>query len=77
MKTLCTAIRSRGSVAADRLVETSGLFVLVTAGDYHYGRWNGTAESAVKCGKVHGLCTADKEKALKLWAEYTANHIAR
>ena len=77
MKTLLTAFRSRGSVAADRLVETSGLYVLVTSGDDHYGRWNRTAASAVKCGRSHDFCTADKAKAMAMWAEYTANHIAR
>ena len=76
MKTLFTAFRSKGSVALDGLILTSGLYVIVTAGDDHYGRWNGTAASAVQCGKVHGLCTADKAKALQMWAEYTANHIA-
>ena len=77
MKTLYTAFQSRGSVAADRLIETSGLYVIVTSGDDHYNRWDGTAASAVVCGKVHGLCTADKAKALKLWEEYTANHYVR
>ena len=77
MKTLATAFRSRGSVAADRLIATSGLYVLVTASDDHYGRWNHTAASAVQCGKVHGFCTADKAKSLKMWEDYTANHIAR
>ena len=76
MQTLCTAIRSRGSVAADRLILTSGLYVLVTAGDDHYGRWDTTAASAVKCGQAHDFCTADKAKALKMWDEYTANHSA-
>ena len=77
MKTLFTAFRSRGSVAADRLIATSGLYVLVTAGDDHYGRWNHTAASAVQCGKVRGFCTADKDLALKMWEEYTESHIAR
>ena len=77
MKTLATAFQSRGSVALDRLIVTSGLYVIVTAGDDHYGRWNGTASSAVQCGQAHDLCTADKAKALQMWNEYTANHIAR
>ena len=77
MKTLFTAFRSRGSVAADRLIATSGLYVLVTSGDDHYGRWDNTAASAVVCGQAHDFCTADKAKALKLWEAYTANHIAR
>ena len=77
MKTLFTAFRSRGSVAVDRLIVTSGLYVLVTAGDDHYGRWDKTAASAVVCGKANDFCTADKAKALKLWEAYTANHIAR
>ena len=74
MKTLATALKCKGSVALDRLIFTSGLYVIVTSGDDHYGRWNGTAASAVQCGKVHGLCTADKAKALQMWDEYTANH---
>ena len=77
MKTLFTAFRSRGSVAADRLIATSGLYVLVTSGDDHYGRWDRTAASAVACGRAHEFCTADKAKALKMWEAYTANHIAR
>ena len=77
MKTLYTAFQSRGSVAADRLIETSGLYVIVTSGDDHYNRWDGTAASAVVCGKANDFCTADKAKALKLWEEYTANHYVR
>ena len=88
MKTLATAFRSRGSVAADRLIFTSGsvaadrliftsgLYVIVTAEDDAYGRWDGTATSAVRCGRDNGLCTADKEKSLKMWEDYTA-HMAR
>ena len=77
MKTLFTAFQSKGSVALDRLIVTSGLYVIVTAGDDHYGRWNGTAASAVQCGRDNGLCTASKAKALQMWATYTANHVAR
>ena len=77
MKTLFTALESNGSVALDRLILTSGLYVLVTSGDDHYGRWDGTASSAVQCGKGNGICTTDKAKALQMWDEYTANHIAR
>ena len=77
MKTLFTAFQSRGSVAADRLIVTSGLYVLVTSGDDHYGRWDKTAASAVVCGKENGCCTADRAKALEMWEAYTANHIAR
>ena len=77
MKTLATALQSRGSVALDRLISTSGLYVIVTAGDDEYGRWNGTASSAVKCGKASGLCTADKSFALKMWEDYTESHIYR
>ena len=77
MKTLFTAFRSCGSVAADRLIATSGLYVLVTAGDDAYGRWDHTAASAVECGQAHDFCTADKAKALQMWLAYTANHIAR
>ena len=75
MKTIATAFRSRGSVAADRLILTSGLYVLVTNGDDAYGRWDHTAASAVECGRAHGLCTADKAKALKMWEEYTESHM--
>ena len=76
MKTLATALRSRGSVALDRLIFTSGMYVIVTAGDDHYGRWDHTAASAVQCGRDNGLCTADKDLALQMWLEYTANHVA-
>ena len=75
MKTLATAFRSRGSVAADRLIATSGLYVLVTNGDDANGIWNGTAASAVECGLSHDFCTADKAKALQMWLDYTANHV--
>ena len=77
MKTLFTAFSCRGSVAADRLILTSGLYVLVTSGDDHYGRWDTTAASAVACGRANCFCTADKAKALEMWLAYTANHIAR
>ena len=75
MKTLFTAFQSRGSVAADRLIFTSGMYVIVTAGDDAYGRWNGTAASAVQCGKDHDLYTTDKDLAWKMWEEYTESHI--
>ena len=87
MKTLATAFQSRGSVALDRLIFTSGsvaldrliftsgLYVIVPAGDDHYGRWDGTAASAIKCGRAHGLCTADKAKSVKMWEEYIESHI--
>ena len=77
MKTLATALKCKGSLALDRLIFTSGLYVIVTSGDDHYGRWDGTASSAVQCGKINGLCTADKDSALQKWLAYTANHIAR
>ena len=88
MKILATALRCKGSVAADRLIFTSGsmaldrliftsgLYVIVTAGDDFSGRWNGSAASAIKCGRDNGLCTASKEKSLKMWEDYTA-HMAR
>ena len=74
MKTLETALESRSSVAADHLIYTSGLYVLVTSGDYYYGRWDGSAASAVQCGLDNGFCTTNKEKAYKLWGEYIAYH---
>ena len=74
MKTLATALQCRGSVAADRLIFTSGLYVIVTAGDDANGRWDHTASSAVQCGRDHDLCTTSKAEALKMWEEYTANH---
>ena len=77
MKTLATAFQSRGSMALDRLIFTSGLYVIVTAEDDAYGRWDHTAASAIKCGRAHDLCTADKAKSLKMWEEYTESHIAR
>ena len=76
MKILATAFQSRGSLALDRLIFTNGLYVIVTAGDDHDGRWDGTAASAVRCGRDNGLCTASKEKSLKMWEDYTA-HMAR
>ena len=77
MKVVAAEIESRGSVAADRLVFTSGLYCLVSSGDNHYGRWDGTAASTVKCGRANGLCTSDKEKAYRQWYEYTKNHYTR
>ena len=77
MKTIATAFQSRGSIAADRLVFTSGLYVLVTSGDDAYGHWDYTAASAVECGQSHDFCTADKDLAWKMWLDYTANHISR
>ena len=77
MKTIFTEIRSRGSVAADRLIYTSGLYCLVTSGDDYNNNWDGSAASAVQCGISHDFCTADKELAFRLWDEYTANHISR
>lgn len=74
MKTLETAIQSKSSSFADRLIFTSGLYCLVTSGDYAYGRWDGTAISAVKSGRRNGLCTPNKDKAYEKWAKYTANH---
>ena len=76
MKTSFTAFQSKGSLAADRLIVTSGLYVLVTSGDDAYGRWDGSAASAVECGRDNGLCTADKDLALQMWLAYTANHMA-
>ena len=76
MKTLATALRCRGSMALDRLIVTSGLYVIVTSGDDANGHWDGTAASAVECGETHGLCTANKAKALQMWLDYTANHVA-
>ena len=77
MKTIFTELESRGSVAADRLVFTSGLYCLVTSGDSHYNRFDGTAEAAVECGRENGICTANKEKAYQQWDAYTKNHISR
>lgn len=74
MRTLETAIQSRGSSFADRLVLTSGLYCLVTSGDQGYDRWDGSAASAVECGRANGLCTTDKEEAYEKWGEYIANH---
>lgn len=74
MKTLETVIQSRGSSFADRLVFTSGIYCLITSGDQGYDRWDGTAVSAVECGRANGLCTTDKDKAYKLWGEYIADH---
>ena len=77
MKTIFTEIESRGSVAADRLVFTSGLYCLVTSGDSHYNRFDGTAASAVECGRANGICTADRVKAFQQWDAYTKNHYSR
>ena len=74
MKTLETSIQSRGSSFADRLIYTSGLYCLITSGDQGYDRWDGSAVSAVACGRANGLCTANKAEAYKLWGEYIANH---
>ena len=77
MKTIFTEFQSRGSVSPDRLVFTSGLYCLVTNGDDHYDRWDGTAASAVACGRSHDFCTSNKEEAFRRWNEYTANHFSR
>ena len=74
MKTLETALQSRSSSFADKLIFTSGLYCLVTSGDTGYDRWDGSARSAVECGRTNGLCTTDKAKAYALWGEYIANH---
>ena len=74
MKTLATALQSKGSNFADRLVYTSGLYCLITSGDLGYDRWDGSARSAVECGKDNGLCTANAEEAYKAWEEYITNH---
>ena len=74
MKTLETALQSRSSSFSDRLVFTSGLYCLVTSGDTGYDRWDGSARSAVECGRENGLCTANKAKAYALWGEYIAHH---
>ena len=77
MKTIFTELESRGSLTVDRLVFTSGLYCLVTNGDYYNDRWDGTAASAVECGRANGICTSDKEKAFQQWDAYTKNHISR
>ena len=77
MKTIFTELESRGSITVDRLVYTSGLYCLVTSGDSHYDRWDGTAASAVECGRANGLCTANKELAYQQWDAYTKNHFSR
>ena len=77
MKTIFTELESRGSITVDRLVYTSGLYCLVTSGDSHYDRWDGTASGAVECGRANGLCTSDKEKAFRQWDAHTKNHFSR
>ena len=77
MKTIFTELQSRGSVAVDRLVYTSGLYCMITSGDWSDNRWDGSAASAVECGRANGLCTANKEQAYAQWDAYTANHISR
>ena len=77
MKTIFTEFQSRGSLAADRLIYTSGLYCLVTSGDDHFGRWDGSAASAVACGRENGLCTPSKQEAFRLWEAYTENHFSR
>ena len=76
METIFTEIESRDSVCCDRLIYIS-VYVLVTSGDDYYGRWDGTAASAVECGRANGFCTPDKEKAFQKWDEYTKNHYSR
>ena len=77
MKTLFSEMESRGSLAPDRLIYTSGLYVLVTSGDDFFERWDGSAASAVACGRSHGFCTTSKEEAISRWEAYTANHFSR
>ena len=57
MKTIFTELQSRGSLTVDRLIFTSGLYCLVTNADY-YSCYDGSAESAVECGRMNGICTA-------------------
>ena len=77
MKTIFTELESRGSVFPDRLVFTSGLYCLITSGDSYYDRWDGSAQSAVECGRANGICTSDREKAFQQWDAYTKNHYSR
>ena len=77
MKTIFTELQSRGSLTVDRLILTSGLYCLVTSGDYYDDRWDGTAASAVECGRANGLCTANKAEAYSAWEKYTENHYSR
>lgn len=77
MRTLKTEIQSRGSLYDDRLVFTSGLYCLITSGDQGYDRWDGSARSAVECGRANGLCTPDKAEAYAQWDEYTRDHWSR
>ena len=77
MKTIFSEFQSRGSLAADRLIYTSGLYCLVTSGDDHNNNWDGSAASAVACGRSHDFCTTSKEEAYARWEAYTANHFSR
>ena len=77
MKTIITELESIGSITVDRLMFSSGLYCLVTSGDSHYNRFDGTAVSAVECGRANGLCTSDREKAFQQWDAYTKNHYSR
>lgn len=75
MKTLATALQSKASSFADRLIYTSGLYCLVTSGDLGYDRLDGSAISAVECGRANGLCTSNREEGFAGWNEYISNHI--
>ena len=77
MKTIFTELESRGSMTVDRLILTSGLYCLVTNGDSHYDRWDGTAASAVECGRKNGICTSKKKKAFEQGDAYTKNKYSR
>ena len=77
MKIIFTELQSRGSVAVDRLIYTSGLYCLVSSGDWSDNRWDGSAESAVECGRMNGICTSDQVKAFRQWDEFTQNHFSR
>ena len=77
MKTIFTELQSRGSLTVDRLIFTSGLYCLVTNADYYSGRYDGSAASAVECGRANGICTPGREKAFRQWNDYTENHFSR
>ena len=77
MYTIESELESRSSCYADRLVFTSGLYCLITSGDQGYDRWDGSARSAVECGRANGLCTPDKGKAYQQWLAFTASHWSR
>lgn len=65
-----SALESIGTVMADQLKCSSGVYYILTGAERYDYRYSCVAD------ELAGSCfrTTDKEKALAYWREYTANH---